>query len=78
MLLYEGHGHVTRGGNGYKYSDRKRITDPVELYFKNGIKIKLLAVKEKLRNFANRLNYIRIKEVFLRRKKIWERTRDMG
>lgn len=59
VLLYEGHGHVTRGGNGYKYSDRKRITDPV-----NGVKIKLFAVKEKLRNFANRLNYIRITKVF--------------
>lgn len=64
MLLYEGHGHATRGGNGYKHSDRKRLTDPVKLYFKNGVKIKLLAIKEELRNFANRLNYIGIKEVF--------------
>ena len=64
MLLYEGHGHATRGGNGFKHSDRKRLTDPVKLYFKNGVKIKLLAVKEKLRNFVNRLNSIGIKEVF--------------
>lgn len=36
----------------------------MKLYFKNGVKIKLLAVKEKLRNFANRLNYIGINVVF--------------
>lgn len=78
MLLYECHGHVTRGGNGYKYSGRKRLTDLVKLYFKNGVKIKLLAVKKKLRNFANRLNYIGINVVFQEGRKYGKRTRDVG